>query len=447
MAFLRGTWVIERRAVRWWREWLAGDRRTAVPGRAATLRRTVTAWLDRHPMLADAVLAGVVATGTVPQLAYRARIPYGRFGTCLLFSALLVVPLIWRRRFPLSAFAFAAAVALAHWIAGVELSADVTLLVYLYTVASRYSMRVAVLAAGVVEVGTVLAAVRWPQTRLWAETFVLLSGPVVAALMLGANVRHRRNALRALVQRAEQLEHERDQQAAIAAADERTRIAREMHDVVAHSLSVMVTLSEGAAGKQAAEPHRAGAAMRQVSATGRQALAEMRRLLGVLRTEDAPDSRRPQPGIAQIDELLEEVRTTGLATASTVTGTPGTMPPGAELTVYRIVQESLTNTLKHAAGPTRVSVAIAHRTDSVTVEVHDNGTGRAVRPNAGPAGHGLTGMRERAAVYGGTVTAGPGPTGGWRVHAHLPLPAESPARPGSAASPGAGGTAVGGRHR
>jgi signal transduction histidine kinase len=370
----------------------------------------------RQPTVVDAALAVAVAAGTVPQLVHHARMSDGRFGATLLFTALTVVPLIWRRRFPLGTFAFVAVVALVQWIAAVKLAADVTVLIYLYTVASRYPARVAILAAGVAEVGTLLFAVRWPQTRLWAETWLLLSGPVVAALALGANVRHRRNALAALTQRAEQLEHERDQQAIIAAAAERTRIAREMHDVVAHSLSVMVTLSEGAVRKQAAEPHRAEEAMRQVSATGRQALDEMRRLLGVLRTEDEPDDRRPQPGIAQLGELLDQVRATGLAAALTITGTPAAMPPGVELTVYRIVQEALTNTLKHAADPTRVDVAIAHQRGAITVDVHDDGTHQE---NTGTAGHGLTGMRERAAVYDGTVTAGPDPDGGWRVRAYL----------------------------
>jgi signal transduction histidine kinase len=259
-------------------------------------------------------------------------------------------------------------------------------------------------------------------TRPWGGTFLLLSGPVIAAAMLGVNVRHRRNALRALTQRAAQLERDRDQQATIAAAAERTRIAREMHDVVAHSLSVMVTLSEGAVRKQSAEPQRAGQAMRQVSVTGRQALGEMRRLLGVLHSEQAPDDRHPQPGLAQLDDLLDQVRSTGLAVASAVTGAPTDMPPGAELTVYRIVQEALTNTLKHAAGPRRVSVAITHGLGFVTVDVHDDGAPPAGRPNAG---HGLAGMRERASVYAGQVSAGPDPSGGWHVRARLALPIEA----------------------
>jgi signal transduction histidine kinase len=184
-------------------------------------------------------------------------------------------------------------VGLLQWILDVPLTADIALLVYLYTVASRYPLRVGVLAWGVVEAGALMAAFRWAMTRHWLETFVLLSGPAVAGLLLGVSIRNRRSSLSALTARASQLERERDQQAIIATAAERTRIARDMHDVVAHSLSVMVTLSEGAALKQAAEPERAFAAMRQVSATGRQALDEMRRLLGVLRTSDSgrPGSR------------------------------------------------------------------------------------------------------------------------------------------------------------
>jgi signal transduction histidine kinase len=189
----------------------------------------------------------------------------------------------------------------------------------------------------------------------------------------------------------------------------------------------MVTLSKGAALKQATEPERASQAMRQVADTGHQALDEMRRLLGVLRTEDDPESRQPQPGLAQLDGLLDQVRATGLAAGLTVTGTPAALPPGAGLTVYRIVQEALTNTLKHAAGPSRVSVAVACGPGCVTVDIRDDGARRDPRPAADTAGHGLTGMRERAAVYGGTVMAGPGPAGGWQVRARLPVPAAGPA--------------------
>jgi len=414
--------------VRWWRQWLsAGPGGAArVPGRAETFYRNMAASVSRHATAADAVLAVALAACTVPQLVWWAtKGPGGpgQFSEMVLFSAMLVVPLAWRRRFPLSVFAFVAAVALAQSVVNVRLAADVTLLVYLYTVARWYPVRVGVLAAAVIEVGAVLAAIRWDLTRSWLESLVYLSGLAVASLLLGVSVRHWRNSLSTLTERAEQLERERDQQARIAAAAERTRIAREMHDVVAHSLSVMVTLSGGAALKQAAEPERARRAMRQVAATGHQALDEMRRLLGVLRTEDAPEPRQPQPGLAQLDGLLDQVRATGLAAELTVTGLAVTglaaaMPAGAELTVYRIVQEALTNTLKHAAGPTRVSVGIACRPDAVTVDVHDDGARRPAGPRA--SGHGLAGMRERAAVYDGAVSAGPDPAGGWRVRARLP---------------------------
>jgi signal transduction histidine kinase len=427
------------RWVRWWRQWLsAGPAGTArAPGRIETAYRNVAASVSRHATAADATLAVALAACAVPQLVWWARKGPGGpglFSEMVLFSAVLVVPLVWRRRFPLSVFAFAAVVALAQWIVNVRLAADMTLLIYLYTVARWYPVRVGVLAAAVIEAGAVMAGVRWDLTRSWLETLVFLSGLVAASLLLGVSVRHWRNSFSTLTERAEQLERERDQQARIAVAAERTRIAREMHDVVAHSLSVMVTLSEGAALKQAAEPERAKRAMRQVSATGHQALDEMRRLLGVLRTEDAPEPRQPQPGLAQLDGLLGQVRATGLAaelavTGLAVTGLAAAMPPGAELTVYRIVQEALTNTLKHAVGPTRVRVAIACRPDAVTVDIHDDGARRHGGPQAGLTGHGLTGMRERAAVYDGAVSAGPDPAGGWRIHARLPMTAAAVSGP------------------
>ena len=408
------------RVLTWWREWISDAPRAAMSGRLPSAYLTVKTLIGRHPTRTDAVLALVMGLWALPQMVYHARHSGSSFFGYLLLSVLLVVPLIWRRRFPLSTFAFAAAVALVQWIVGLELAADATLLVYLYTVASRYPMRVAVLAGVVMEFGVLLASIRWPRDLHWTEMLVLLTGPVVAALLLGVYVRHRRNSLDVLVGRAQQLERERDQQAVIAAAEERTRIAREMHDVVAHSLLVMVTLSEGAAMKQAREPVRAGEAMRQVSATGRQTLTEIRRLLGVLRTETAPQERSPQPGVAEIDSLLERVRKTGLNVDVTVTGAPDALPPSAELAVYRIVQEALTNTLKHSVDASSVRIGISYGTDAVTVDVRDDGAA-AAGVSAETAGHGVIGMRERAAVYGGTVNAGPDSAGGWRIHAHLPV--------------------------
>ena len=408
------------RVLLWWRAWICDAPRATHSGRLASAYLTVKTVIGRHPTRTDAALGVVMGVWALPQMVYHARHSGSSFFGYLLLAALLVLPLIWRRRFPLSTFAFAAAIALIQWIVGLELAADVTLLIYLYTVASRYPLRVALLAGAVMEVGVLLASIRWPRDLHWTEMLVLLTGPVVAALVMGVYVRHRRNTSGMLVERAQQLERERDQQAVLAAADERTRIAREMHDVVAHSLLVMVTLSEGAAMKQAREPARAAEAIRQVSATGRQTLTEIRRLLGVLRTETAPHERSPQPGVQEIDALLERVRDTGLDVDVTVTGSPDALPPGAELAVYRIVQEALTNTLKHSVDPSRIGIDIRYGADSVTVDVHDDGTATA-DSGAEAGGHGVIGMRERAAVYGGTVHAGPDSAGGWRIHAHLPV--------------------------
>jgi signal transduction histidine kinase len=369
------------------------------------------------------VLALLVASCALPQLVYWARQPDGGLTVRLLFTALMVAPLVWRRRYPLTVFAFTVMVALVQWSANVTLAADVALLVYLYTVASRYPLRVGVLAAAVVEIGVVLAAVRWDLAaslgQPWLVSLLLLSAPVVAALLLGVSVRIRRQSLADLTERADRLERERDQEAAIAVAAERNRIAREMHDVVAHSLAVMVTLSDAAALKLAVEPERAALAMREVSATGHQALDEMRGLLGVLRTAHDHAGLQPQPGIADVGALVDQVLATGLTAELSVTGSASVLPPGAELTVYRIVQEAITNVLKHAQAPTRITVDIDLREVAITVDVRDDGVtdGRVVAMQ----GMGLAGMCERVSVHGGTVSAGPDPAGGWRIHAVVPL--------------------------
>ena len=384
----------------------------------------LAAAIRRHPTVVDSAIAALLAVATVPQLVYWAKQPGGGFAERLVFTVLLVAPITLRRRHPLSTFAFAAAVALVQWNLNITLAADVVLLVYLYTVASRYPTRVGVLAAAIVEVGVVMAAIRWnlagDLAQPWPQRVLFLSGPVAVALLLGVSVRGRRQTMAALRDRAERLERERDQQAMLAVAAERTRIAREMHDVVAHSLSVMVTLSDAAALKQTVDPQRALVAMRQVSATGHTALDEMRRLLGVLRSDDGSEVRQPQPGMVQIHDLIDQVRAAGLGAEFTITGTRVDMPLGAELTVYRIVQEAITNTLKHAVGPTRVTVVVSFQPDSVIVDVHDNGAfGNPSQTTS--QGFGLTGMRERVAVYGGSVSAGPDPTGGWRVRTLLPV--------------------------
>jgi signal transduction histidine kinase len=249
---------------------------------------------------------------------------------------------------------------------------------------------------------------------------------VAAPCFLGGYLRTREAYLFALVERNRRLEHERDQQARLAAAAERASIAREMHDIVAHSLAVIITMAEAAAAKRRSDPDRAAAAMEQVAETGRQALDQTRRLLGVLRTSEPAANSSPLPGLAQLDALLEQVRTTGLASELTVTGRRFPLAEGPQLAIYRIIQEALTNTLKHARGATRVQVLLTYDEPSAEIRIDDDGqpaagTGRQMRP-----GHGLAGMHERAALYGGDATAGPRPGGGWTVTARLSAAALSP---------------------
>jgi signal transduction histidine kinase len=378
------------------------------------------AWRD-HPQIVDTALAAGVAIVTTPWLFRHdqtdAAVWVLQFG--------LIVPLIWRRRWPVGVFLALSAVALAQWLMSDRLPADLTLLVALATIAGNRSRRTALAAAGVLELGVIMAVTRWALAGSWIRSLVFLSGMVGAALLLGANLRSRRASMAALVERAERLEYESDQQARLAAVAERTRIAREMHDVLAHSLAVMISLADGAAAKIAVEPERAASAIAHVADLGRQSLRDTRNLLGILRPDGALEPIAPQPDIHQLDHLLEGVRATGLAATLTVSGQPFDVPPGAALSAYRIVQEALTNTLKHAPRARSVRVHLCYRAPDLGIEVADDGQLPWPDRNGVPAGrakgHGLAGMRERAALHNGSVAAGPAPGGGWQVRADLPV--------------------------
>ena len=244
------------------------------------------------------------------------------------------------------------------------------------------------------------------------------------ALAIGTSVRSRRLHTQDLVDRANRLVLERDQREQLATATERARIAREMHDVVAHSISVMVALADGASASLDKRPERTRTALDELSRTGRDALTEMRSILGVLRTEtdEAPfDGTAPlSPTVGDLDELLGRFRAAGLPVERVDSGPPLPTQPRFALTVYRVVQESLTNVLRYAAGAASVRVEIARADDVATVVVsNDAGTG-AVQPGSG---NGLVGLRERVGAFGGTVTAGPHARG-WRVRAIIPIPEE-----------------------
>jgi signal transduction histidine kinase len=374
-------------------------------------------------------------------------------------AAALIVPLIFRRRAPMTVFLVIAGVAFVQWLVTGPALADVALLVALYTVALESEWPFVTAAVVILEAGVVMATVRWDLTRNNVHSFVFLTGLVFTALLAGVVVRALRSQLDWLAERAQRLELERDQQASLAAVTERARIAREMHDVVSHNIQVMVTLADAASAAQATDPARAAEAIHEVSSTGRQALTDMRRMLGVLREEPAPvgtggsrgganGSRRPpfapQPGLRELDALAERVRGTGLDVSIRRVGAPFEVSSAAGLTVYRVVQEALTNALKHAEEPTSVEVRLAFADPDVSVRITDDGrTAVAVpasargsgggtiggiggiggNPNgrtaAAGGGHGLAGMAERASAFGGTLKAGPRHTGGWEVEAML----------------------------
>jgi signal transduction histidine kinase len=279
----------------------------------------------------------------------------------------------------------------------------------------------------VMEAGAVLAAVKWVPANTVPRSLLFLTATVVAALFAGMTAASGGRYLTWMDERARRLEVERDQQATIAAAAERTRIARELHDIVSHSLSVVITLADAAALVSRADPGQGAEAMAEVSEVGRHALSDMRAMLGVLRTDEpraAQPGRAPQPpqpGVSQLGALVERIRATGLAVSLTVDGAPFPLGAAAELTAYRIVQEALTNTLRHAAAR-HAWVTISYDEPEVRIRVTDDGI-RDI-PNEPPyppagRGHGIDGMRERAALHRGALHAGPAGDGGWVVEATL----------------------------
>ncbi len=383
------------------------------PGALARLSGSWRVFARTHALATDGALAfAVFAAGLVSvELAHR-PVWAG------LLTFLLALPLTWRRRAPVAVFGVVAVVAFMQWLASVPLLADVALLAALYTVAAIRPQRVAVGAAVLLEGGAVLAAARWGESA--ASTFAALSGLVVAALVSGLYVRARRLHVASLVERAARLEFERDQQALLAAAAERARISREMHDVVAHSLAVVVSLANGATAKLARDPEQSREALESISELGRQALADTRGLLSILRTGEAPAAHAPQPGIEQIIGLVDRATATGLAATLTVRGDPVPVAAGLGLNAYRIVQEAITNAVKHAEAATTIAVQLSWTPRRLDVSVTDDGHGVSRAAVAG-SGFGLAGMRERAALYGGTATAGPGHDGGWTVTATIPI--------------------------
>ncbi|GAA1989099.1 sensor histidine kinase [Isoptericola halotolerans] len=432
----------------------------------------VAGWFERHRFVVDAT--GTLAFGlfvlstTTPVLA-----PWAIDVAGTVWSVLTVAPLAWRRTRPVASAVAVYAVALAHLLAGYPLlfPSDLAVLAALWavTVYGPTWAHVTAIASTVVGsflIGPVVAVQQQSTSALNELAAVSMFSAVIglAVWALAVVRRQRRVTLDALRDRAERLEIERDQQTRIATAAERARIAREMHDIVAHSLSIVVAQADGGRYAASQDPAAAVRSLDVISETGRAALSDMRRLLGVLREDEprqeggpaeggtgptagGPDRPSttgggarpgrvpssgaapltPQPDDADLAALVAQARDAGTRVSLVRVGRARRLPPGAGLTLHRVVQEALSNVRKHAGPDPRVTVVQRWESANVVLEIADDGRGASA--GSGDAGYGLVGMRERAAMFGGTLTAGPRPGGGWRVRFTMPVPATAPPEP------------------
>jgi signal transduction histidine kinase len=365
-----------------------------------------------------------------------------------LYGGLIIAGLLVVHRWPSAALVLTAAGAAGHQFdprLGLQ-PLDLAVPIVLYLVASRARARwVPVASLAVVAVGEYLLTLYLGNTGSHKATpldppvlsstsgtpfpgsLLVAAGNSLPVLMvlaiavaIGDGVRSRREHLRTLEQRAADLEREQQQRAALAAAAERARISREMHDVVAHSLSVIVAQAQGAAAALRNHPDRAATALQHVITTGRGSLAEIRRLLGLVR--DPGPEQVVEPGVGALSGLVDKVSAAGLRTRLHINGDPAPLPSTVDSSTYRIVQEALTNALKHAGAGARASVRLRFHPDTLEVEVTDDGRGQAAE---GGNGHGLIGIAERVDLLGGELEVGPAGTTGFRVYARLPIEARA----------------------
>jgi signal transduction histidine kinase len=412
----------------------------------------VTSRSTRDPrVLVDVVVAAVVAVLSVLDVgsASAEAMPGERPADALAYALVVAasVSLVWRRRAPIAVLAGVCAAVAAFWLRGHGAFVSVLGLSAFFAVAAHAEhRRRAWWALGLAWVGLMLAAsVSLLDT---ADGFAHLTAFSVAAFLIGAIaagviIRNRERIFVDTERRAAAAEADRVAEAERAVVRERSRIAREMHDVVAHSMSVVAV--QAAAGREIVhvDPDKAAEVFAKIEAVGRESLTELRRMLGVLRAAgDEAASLSPQPGIADIAAAVAESSATGVATQLVVEGHQRALAPGVELTAFRIVQEALTNVRKHAGRSAAAVVRISYGTDVLVVEVIDDGRGAATALSGVGTGHGVIGMRERVEIYGGEFTAGPRPGGGYVVRAVLPVVPSSTAD-GSGPAPvthGRGGT-------
>ena len=286
----------------------------------------------------------------------------------------------------------------------------------------RQSLVIGLATAGVLTLFT-LSGVAYNESVEFGTVLLVLVGSILP-LFLGREVHERRRYLTELEERTKLLERDREERARRAVRDERARIARELHDVVAHEMTVMTIQATAASRVLESDPGKAAEALTAIEAAGHDALAEMRRLLGLLRTEEQPANRSPQPGLARLDGLVEQMVEAGLSIDVVVAGTPRPLPAGIDLNAYRIIQESLTNTLKHGGPDVRAQVQLEFADRELGIEITDDGRGAAAEAlSTDDGGHGLLGMQERITLLDGEFSSGPRSGGGYRVAARIPVPA------------------------
>lgn len=384
--------------------------------------------MKAHPAFGDSLIAGIlllfdmgIAVTVVDQGV--------SFSAYLAVTLLMLGPLPFRRHHPLgTSYLILAGGFLQLFSHGgidgipVRMS-DFALAIALYTLVANTNRKTALIYLGWLVAGTLLWAI-FQVGELQAVFLVFLVFVIFGfSWAMGEFIGARRAYQREMEQRLVLLETERDQQAKIAVGEERSRIARELHDVVAHAVSVMIVHADGAAYTIRSQPEVAENAVRTIADTGRLALTEMRRLLGVLRSEESETQWAPQPDARGVVELAENTRAAGVPVRLEINGDVDDLPVGVGLSVYRIVQEALTNIIKHAGAGTTALVRLARSPEELRLEVTDNGFGTPHDVVKVSGGNGLIGMRERAAVLGGEFEAGPNPGGGWRVRATFPLAA------------------------
>jgi signal transduction histidine kinase len=378
------------------------------------------------PLLIDGTVALVLFVSMAAQFTRHLRT--GQHPTTALtwaLAVLLVVPILTHRRFPLASMAVCLTALLAYAAGRYAAFPGLPVFVLTFDIALHSKARVAFAALVASAAAMTVSLALQPNGVAALAEWVASGAGLLVAWLVGRNLRYRRARWAELQDRAERLERERQEEARRAVTEERLRIARELHDVIAHSMSVIAVQSAVGHHVMDTQPDQARQALAAIEATSRSALTEMRRLLGVLRQEgQTRGSLAPAPGLADLDSLVSQVQDAGLRVWIKVDGQRGPVPPSVDLSAYRIIQEALTNVIKHADCQS-ATVTICYRADSVTVEIADKGLaapGAGVAPAGNGSGHGIIGMRERVAVFSGQFTAGPRPDGGFRVRARFPVP-------------------------